>query len=291
MNSHSDLRLIFPLWLGGNLPAYKIGAEMLAWLAPEGKEPTVTVPVADTGTVYAVEDGIRGRSEVMAELDKAAEIIRKHAPDRMTVLGGDCLVDLEPFAWLSQRWGEGFGILWIDTHPDVMTPAQYENAHAHVLGALMGNGDEALTKRVSHPVDPAKVFIAGIHSPNEYEAEFLSAHNIQTSSPEDVQAKTPAIREWIEKEKITHLAVHFDMDVLDYHKFRAVMFARTDKDAPSWDGVAKGKLDIEDVLWIISEAGAAADIVGLGIAEHLPWDAINLKNMLNALPLLGTTEA
>jgi arginase len=31
----NDLRLIFPLWLGGNLREYHFGAQMLAWLAPE----------------------------------------------------------------------------------------------------------------------------------------------------------------------------------------------------------------------------------------------------------------
>lgn len=290
MKQHSNLRLIFPLWLGGNQPAYKLGAEMLAWLAPKADEPIVTVPVANTEQVFEIENGIRGRHKLMEELDKAAKIIHEHAPDRMTVLGGDCLVDFEPFAWLSERWGEGFGILWIDTHPDVMTPAQYENAHAHVLGALMGNGDPELTSRVSRPVPPSKVFIAGIHSANEYEVEFLASHQIQTSSPEEVQAKASPIQAWIKRENITHLAIHFDMDVLDYHKFCAVMFARTDEDAPSWDGIAKGKLNMEDVLWVINEADACADIVGLGIAEHLPWDAINLKKMLTQLPLLGTRE-
>ncbi|WP_232832617.1 arginase family protein [Photorhabdus sp. CRCIA-P01] len=259
---------------------------MLAWLAPEGDEPVAIVPVADTGAQYPVENGIRGRGEIMKELDKAAEIIHQHAPDRLTILGGDCLVDLEPFAWLSERWGEGFGILWIDTHPDVMTPAQYENAHAHVLGALMGNGDEALTRRVKRPVPSSRVFIAGLHGENEYETNFITRHRIQTCLPEEVQQKTSRIAEWIKKEKITHLAIHFDLDVLDYHQFRAVMFARTDKDAPSWDGVAKGRLSMDDVMFIIQEAESATDIVGLGIAEHLPWDAINLKNMLAQLPLL-----
>lgn len=285
MNKSSDLRLIFPLWLGGNLPAYEFGAEMLAWLAPETASPVVRVPVAPVSESFDIEQGIRGRSEINAELDSARDIIQAHHPERLTVIGGDCLADLEPFAWLSQKWGEGFGILWIDTHPDVMTPAQYENAHAHVLGALMGNGDPDLTQRVTQPVPASNVFIAGIHSPTDYEAGFLAEHHIRIASPEQIVQGQSGIREWIEKAQITHLAIHFDLDVLDYHKFRAVMFARNDKDAPSWDGVAKGKLELDDVLHIIREAEQCADIVGLGITEHLPWDAINLRNALARLPL------
>lgn len=285
MKGNSDLRLIFPLWLGGNLPAYTFGADMLAWLAPEASEPVVKIDVAPVEEQYSIEKGIRGRTEIMRELDRAREVIRSHAPERMTVIGGDCLSDLEPFSWLSQRWGDGFGILWIDTHPDVMTPKEYENAHAHVLGALMGSGDPELTQRVNQPVPASRIFIAGIHSPNDYERDFIAAHNIRIASPEQVQLKQSGIAEWIKREGITHLAIHFDLDALDYHKFRAVMFARSDKDAPSWDGVAKGKLELDDVVNIIREAESVADIVGLGITEHLPWDAINLREMLAKLPL------
>lgn len=285
MNTLKDLRLNFPLWLGGNLPAYKFGADMLAWLAPDAQGAEETVPVAPVGSVFGTEEGIHARREVMKELDAAAALIRKHAPDRITVLGGDCLVDLEPFAWLSERWQEGFGILWIDTHPDVMTPEQYQNSHAHVLGALMGNGDAGLTTRVTRPVAPAKVMIAGIHSPNEYESDFIASHGINTLSPEELQQGGGKIAAWIRREGITHLAIHFDLDVLDYQLFRNVMFARTGKDAPSWDGVAKGKLSIDEALAVIQEASLAAEVVGLGIAEHLPWDTLNLKNTLAALPL------
>jgi len=285
MNAKSDLRLIFPLWLGGNLPAYEFGADMLAWLAPETSSPVVRVPVAPVSQTFEIENGIRARGEILTELDSARRLIQQHDPDRMAVIGGDCLADLEPFAWLSQKWGDGFGILWIDTHPDVMTPAEYENAHAHVLGALMGSGDPDLVQRVSNPVPASKVFIAGIHGENDYEQRFLKKHKIRTASPEQVQSSQTGIKEWIKQENITHLAIHFDLDVLDYHKFRAVMFARTDSDAPSWDGVAKGKLELEDVLRIVGEAEEVADIVGLGITEHLPWDAINLRNALTKLPL------
>jgi arginase len=87
-----------------------------------------------------IEEGILGRSKLMQDLDNASAIIRKHQPERITVLGGDCLIDLEPFAWLSERYGDGLGILWMNTHPDVMTPRNTQMP-MHVLGALMGNGD------------------------------------------------------------------------------------------------------------------------------------------------------
>jgi arginase len=47
-----------------------------------------------------------------------------------------------------------------------------------------------------------------------------------------------------------------------------------------------GKLTLSEAAAVIAQADRAADVVGLGIAEHLPWDALNLKNLLATLPLL-----
>ncbi|RMS43544.1 hypothetical protein ALP66_04865 [Pseudomonas amygdali pv. photiniae] len=38
---------------------------------------------------------------------------------------------------------------------------------------------------------------------------------------------------------------------------------------------------------MLTDVASAVDVVGLGIAEHLPWDALALQNMLTKLPLLG----
>ena len=67
------------------------------------------------------------------------------------MFGGDCLVDLAPFSYLSSVYGQSFDILWIDAHPDVMTPKQFAHCHAHVLGALMGNAIPTLLKMSKHP--------------------------------------------------------------------------------------------------------------------------------------------
>ena len=37
---------------------------------------------------------------------------------------------------------------------------------------------------------------------------------------------------------------------------------------------------------IIRDVSAHTDVVGLAIAEHLPWDAINLHDFLDGLPIL-----
>lgn len=58
-------------------------------------------------------------------------------------------------------------------------------------------------------------------------------------------------------------------------------------DTKDFEGIAGGQLDISDVPALINQVDVLTKIVGLGIAEHLPWDAINMKKMLNSLPLLN----
>ncbi len=40
------------------------------------------------------------------------------------------------------------------------------------------------------------------------------------------------------------------------------------------------------VTRLLKDAATAADMVGLAIAEHLPWDMLRLKNALADLPIM-----
>lgn len=287
--SSRTLRLIFPQWQGGDNPPYYLGSKLLAWLAPDPIGPVEEVPVAaPTGEPLHEEDGIRGRHFVVEQLSQARSFIARHAPDSLAVLGGDCLVSLAPFSWLAERHGDKLGVLWIDSHPDVQTPAQYKNAHAHVLGALMGNGDADLTAAVGHPIPARNIMIAGIHDPLEYEARFIVEHGIRTCSPEAVRAGAEPVMQWLEESGIEVLAIHFDLDVLDPANFRSVLFARPGRGEDDFGNVAEGKLDIAEVVTLINQATSRKPAVGITVAEHLPWNAVHLKDMLRQLPLLGS---
>lgn len=287
MVNSKTLRLIFPQWQGGNNPPYYLGAQLLSWLAPLPGGPVEEVPVPEPANIpLREEEGIVGRSALTEQLHLAQQIIGKHAPESIVVLGGDCLVSLAPFAWLQEKYADKLGILWIDSHPDVQTPEQFAHAHAHVLGALMGNGDAEFVNAVKRPIAPQKVMIAGIHHPLKYEKEFIDRHGIQTCSPQEVKNGADSVMAWIKNEGIEYLAIHIDLDVLDPCHFRSVLFARPGREEHDFGDVAEGQLAISDVVNLIARAADASQTVGLAIAEHLPWDAINLKNMLSQLPLL-----
>jgi len=281
------LRLLFPQWQGGNNPPYHLGSLLLSYLSPESDGPVESVPVDEPTTEPLVEvDGINAKPQIIRQLKDAAALIEKHDPDSIVVFGGDCLVSLAPFSHLLNKYGDKLGVLWIDSHPDVQTAKQYPNAHAHVLGALIGTGDKDLLAHVATRLNPSKIMIAGIHDPMTYEAEYLAHHNIATIGPEQIKDDGKDVIEWIEKENIEYLAIHIDLDVLDPSLFRSVLFARPGRGEHDFGDVAEGKLTIENVLNLIAQATSKAQPVGLTIAEHLPWDMLNLKNMLSALPLI-----
>ncbi len=101
------LRLIMPQWQGGNVHDYYFGSELLAWLAPVANGPVETVPVPEPkpGETLDVENGIVTRAALLQQAPAARHAIEKHRPDRIVTLGGDCLIDLAPMAYLNTRYG------------------------------------------------------------------------------------------------------------------------------------------------------------------------------------------
>jgi arginase family enzyme len=95
------------------------------------------------------------------------------------------------------------------------------------------------------------------------------------------------VLEWLAGEGIAHVAVHFDVDVLDPTTFGPVLFNDPDAPADFLVGVPRGRLAPDHVVRLLRDVAAACDVVGLAIAEYLPWEAIATRNLLRLLPLLS----
>ncbi|XAH23226.1 arginase family protein [Xylophilus sp. GW821-FHT01B05] len=287
-SNETTLRLVFPQWQGGNNPPYYFGAQLLSWLAPDPTGPVEQVEVPpSTGAPLAIEDGIVGRSALLRQLQRARQLIDQHRPDRLVVLGGDCLVDLAPFAYLNERYGGELAVLWVDAHPDVMTPRDFAHAHAMVLGNLLGEGDSDFASAVKLPLKPQNVMYAGLQQTLPGERAFIERHGLKQAGPAALAENSEPVLEWLRATGAKHLAIHLDLDVLDPRAFRSLLFANPAAPADAFDGVAQGGMGIEQVLRLLGDVAQVVDVVGLGIAEHLPWDALALKNMLARLPLVG----
>ena len=286
------LRLVFPQWQGGNNPTYHFGAKLLAWLAPEAIGPVEEVPVAlPTDAALPLEAGVVARGALLEQARLARRLIDKHQPDRLVVLGGDCLVDLAPFAYLNERYDGDLAVLWVDTHPDIMTPRQFSHAHAMVLGNLLGHGDADFVKCVPRPIESKNLLYVGLHDPSEWEDAEMKRLNLRNVAPDELAAHgSRPVLDWFQSTGAHRLAIHFDLDVLDPSLFRALLFAQPGIPADAFADIAQGRLTMAQIVRLLDDVATVADVVGLGITEHLPWDAVALKTMLAKLPLLGSQK-
>lgn len=281
------LRLNMPQWQGGTEPAYRFGAELLRWLAPvhEGPQETVAIPAFD-GQPLPIEQGIKGRTALLTQARAARAAIERHQPDRIVTLGGDCLVDLAPMAYLNRRHDGKLGVLWVDAHPDVMSAAEFSHAHAHVLGMLLGRGDADFTAEVERKLDPARVMIAGMSDWTQAEGPILQELGIRHTPAASIADTSQPVLDWIKAEGITHLAVHFDLDVLHAAHFSPLLFNKPDQSQGAFDGIVQGTMRLEQIVRLLQDVGGACDMVGLAFAEFLPWDMLRLRNAMASLPIM-----
>lgn len=285
----TTLRLNMPQWQGGNVHDYYFGSQLLAWLAPAANGPVETVPVPEPkpGETLEEENGILARAALLQQARAARQAIEKHRPDRIVTIGGDCLIDLAPMAYLNTRYGGNLGVLWIDAHPDVLTPKDFAQGNAQVLGALLGRGDPDLVGEVDTPVKPSRVMYAGLDAWMPVEGEVIHGLGLRRAGADALAESSAPVLEWIAGEGITHLAVHFDVDVLEPKKFGPVLFNRPDAPANFLADVPRGQMTPEQVVRLLQDVAATCDMVGLAIAEYMPWEAIATRNLLRKLPLLA----
>jgi arginase len=285
----TTLRLHMPQWQGGNRHDYYFGSELLAWLAPLANGPVETVPVPEpkSGETLEVENGIVGRTALLQQARAARQAIEKHRPDRIVTLGGDCLIDLAPMAYLNTRYAGNLGVLWVDAHPDVLTPNDSAHGHTHVLSALLGRGDSELVGEVDTPVQPSHVMYAGLDAWMPIEGDVINEFSLRHAGADVLAGSSAPVLSWIAGEGITHLAVHFDVDVLDPKTFGPVLFNKPDAPPEAWADVPRGRLAPDHVVRLLRDVAAACDMVGLAIAEYMPWEAIATRNLLRKLPLLA----
>lgn len=295
MEREKTLRLLFPQWQGGDNPSYMFGARLLDWLAPEAEGPVEEVAVAEpNGQALQLEGGILARGAVLEQARDARAKIDRHQPDRILVMGGDCGVDLAPFAYLSERYDGDLAVLWIDAHSDLFSKELIPNAHTHVLRTLMGEGDQDFVSTVKSPIKAGNAMIAGwrklpdsMPELQQFEDDITDRLQIQRVGSEELGSNSETVISWLRKTGAKHVAVHFDLDVLDPTLFRSLTFTPPGAPAPTDNDIQAGRMTLPQVVALLSDVAKHADVVGLGITEYMPWDAMALRQAFQQMPLVG----
>lgn len=275
------IRLLYPDYISGGLEQYFFGANLMSHILPENNnQPIIKVKITPPdGKEKLVVDGIYGKSEVIAGIKNATEKIEKENPDKIITIGGNCLVSQAPFDYLHGKYND-LGIIWIDAHPDVSTVKDgYPNAHAMVLGSLMGYGDGTLSSLMKNKKFKAdEILYVGLQKLHDYQKNFLDETGVNYKIQIDEFISDQEILSFTEK--FENILVHFDIDVLDETFFHSTYFANHELVG---DGSGGGKMTLDklgDILHCITEN---SNVVGFTIAEYLPFDEYKLHKLFSEI--------
>ena len=182
---------------------------------------------------------------------------------------------MAPFSWLADRYGEDLAVLWIDSHPDVGTPAShYPGYHAMAVAVLTGHGDPDVLRLLPAILDPGRVALVGLHSWTEDDFPNAAHWGIRSFRPDDLRLSSQPLLEWLRASGGSRVAIHFDVDVVDSNE---IVFGL---------GAEPDGLTSNEVRRLVADVSAAASVVGLTIAEFIPRQVIRLQQVVHNFPLI-----
>ncbi|MFF2840549.1 arginase family protein [Paenarthrobacter sp. NPDC057981] len=288
----THLRLVWPEWQGAGTDSirtlapefpfetarrgYAVGTQVLQAVLPAHDGPTDFVPVTLSDEGLEKRDGIEAKTAVLAQLDAAFAILRKHNAERITTFGGDCGVSLAPFSALIEKYGESLAILWIDSHPDMGTgESAYPGYHAMVVSALTGHGDSEILGRLPAIIPASRVALVGMHDWTDDSLPAIAEDwGLSVFPPDGLRTDSSALIAWLRETGATRVAIHFDVDTIDSDEVQLGL------------GADVGGLTISQARRVVADISEEVDVVGLTIAEFIPRQVMRLKTVLEGFPLL-----
>jgi arginase len=129
---------------------------------------------------------------------------------------------------------------------------------------------------------------AGLDSWSPVEDEVIRGLGLRHAGAAALAETSAPVLDWISEERIEHIAIHFDLDVLDPSVFRPLNFNQPGLPPNAYPGVPRGRMLPDQVVRLLNDVDRACDVVGLAITEHLPWDTLAMRNMLRRLPLMNS---
>jgi arginase len=234
----------------------------------------VPVTLADEG-LDAV-DGVEAKVVLLDQLGAALDGIAPHDPTRIATLGGECALSVAPFSALAHRYGDDLAIGWVDSHPDIGTPASaYPRFHAMAVSALVGHGDRDLLSVLPATVSASRVALVGLHECTDDDFPNVAEWGIRSFGPDELRESSGVLLEWLAATGCSRVAVHFDVDTVDSDEIVLGL------------GAVPGGLTSSQVRRLIADVSGAADVVGLTIAEFFPRQVMHLQQILDGFPLLS----
>jgi len=204
---------------------------------------------------------VLGLSEIAGHAAAARRWLDEVVPNRLLVIGGDCGSDVAPMAWQAARTGSDLGVLYLDAHADLNTPASSPSGRFHgmVLRAALGEGAPALAALCPRPLAAEQIVMAGTRELDGAERDFLEITGIRPWPPAAIEDGRVLAAVHAHRAKRWH--VHFDLDVVDPADFPDVTVPAPG--GPSFDAVTR----------LLVELVTHLDVVSLTVTEHVGGEA------------------
>lgn len=257
--------LVIPQWQGyaaGDAP--QRGAHALATaLGAPGRAHVVEVaawhPVV--GRAGRGDGEVLGLDEIAGHARAALRWLAAAAPARLLVIGGDCGSDLAPIAWQAARHGDDLGVLYLDAHGDLHTPASSPSGRFHgmVLRAALGDTAATLEALCPRALAADQVVMAGTRDLDPAERDFLASANVASWPPAAIADGRALAAVLAHRARRWH--VHFDLDVLDPDDF------------PDVTVPTPGGPRLDAVTRLLVELVRDREVVSITVTEHVGGDA------------------
>ena len=277
------IRLLYPDHASGGLETYYFGANLLQYILPlNNNQPLVKVNIEPPNNKEKIiTNGISAEDDVLNGITDAQNKIQAEKPDKIITIGGNCLVSLAPFDYLHGIYKKT-GIVWIDSHPDVSTVKDgYPQAHAMVLGSLLGYGASQLSAQMKNEkFKPNELLYIGLQPLHNYQEKFLKDIGVNFKIQDKEFVSNEEIKTFIKS--FDNILIHLDIDVLDEHFFHSTYFANPELVG---DGSSGGKMRIEKLSEILQIITENSNVVGFTIAEYLPFDEHKLHKMFSKIKI------
>jgi arginase len=221
-----------PLDLGQGRRGVDMGPSAIRYAGLEERLASFGCRVVDRGNLATPEpealsvadDRARFLPEILAACSRLAGIVHDVATEDGVplVLGGDHSVALGTLAGLRSAAGQPGGVIWIDAHADLNTPASSPsgNVHGMPLAAALGLAGEAFTHDgLSLPaLEPERVVLVGVRALDPAERTLIRERGIRAITMTEIDriGIEAAMREAIDRASgpgFVHVSL--DLDALD----------------------------------------------------------------------------
>ncbi|MCT6888602.1 MAG: arginase family protein [Lactobacillus sp.] len=279
------IRLIDQDWQGGMNANYQIGAQIMAAIIPPSfskNTKTIYVPSSDEAVS---KNGIDSGQTLLTKMQAVYDMLLTENPQRVITVGGDCAVSEAPFDYLHSKYPNDLGIIWLDAHPDVSNDTNSHHVHEMVLANLLQEGAPDFNRLTKNPFRSQDVMLTGLQYKDLRPMDdTVNRLKLKYLTPQDLRENSDLLVSWLKSERIAHVAIHWDLDVLMPEDFHSILPAEPGLNIEDF-GAAIGDLTLKQVFRILNDVADNTDLVGLTIAEHMPWDAIRLRNGFEKLAI------